>query len=129
MRSTLILPTHTNLKSRTDPARPDILWVSGPGIPHPNPRLYKFLCRVFSPESLLEGDEFMEHAPWLCRADYEKETARLLGQGMSCLVYSVSRPRRDPANPWNMEHPRWQAYEFAPSWDEDTDPVVEGGHK
>lgn len=123
------LPTHDNLQARSDPAQPEIVFISGPGIPHPNPRLYKFLCRVFSPESLLEGDEFMEQAPWLCIADFEKETARLLGQGMSCLVYSMSLPRRDPTNPWNMAHPRWQGQQFAPSWDEDTDPVVAGGHK
>lgn len=125
----MIFPTYANLASRSDDAQPRIMYTSGS--PHllGNPRHYKYFWQVFIADTPFEGDEFFERAPRLCNAAFEKETERLFSQGMSCLVYGFRLPRRDPASPWDLSHPRWTGREFAPSWDEDTDPAVSGGHK
>ena len=125
----MISPAYINLKSLTDGAQPRIMFASGSLHPLGNPRHYKYFWQVFSSASSYEGDEFFERAPRLCNAAFEEETDRLLSQGMSCLVYGFRLPRRDPASPWDHSHPRWIGREFAPSWDEDADPVVSGGHK
>lgn len=125
----MIYPTHANLTSHSDPAAPRIMHTSGLLGPHGNPRHYKSFWQVFSADSPYEGDEFFERAPKLCNAAYEQEIARIVGRGMSCLVYGFRLPRRDPTNPFKLDHPKWQGCEFAPCWDEDTDPIVAGGHK
>lgn len=105
-----------------------MIYASGLG-PAGNPRFYKYLFRVFSDESPWEGDSFFRHAPLLSVADFYAETERLLQAGKSCAVYVVRRPRLDPANPWDLSSPRWQGASFAPPWDEDPDPLVDGGHR
>lgn len=125
----MIFPTYANLESRTNDAQPRIMFTSGSLQPLGNPRHYKYIWQVFGTDSPYEGDEFFERAPRLCNAEFEKEKVRLIDQGMSCLVYGFRLPRRDPASPWDLSHARWIGREFAPSWDDDTDPVVSGGHK
>jgi len=125
----MIFPTYAALASRSDAAQPRVMFTSGSPHPMGNPRHYKYVWQVFSPESPYEGDAFLEQAPRLCNAAFEQEVKRLVDAGMSCLVYGCRLPRRDPANPWDLGHPRWEGREFAPSWEEDTDPVVSGGHK
>lgn len=105
-----------------------MIYANGLG-PVGNPRFYKYLFRVFSDESPWEGDRFFQHAPLLSVADFYTETERLLQAGKSCAVYVVRRPRLDPANPWDLSSPRWEGVTFAPPWDEDLDPVVDGGHR
>jgi len=108
---------------------PHIYYASGPTGASGNPRHYKHFWQVFSLESPLEGGEFLQHAPGLCIAQCEAEIARLHAAGQSCMLYGWRRPRKDPANPWDLGSDRWKGVEFAPAWDEDSDPVVEGGHR
>lgn len=125
----MIFPSNANLKSRTDAAQPRIIFASGSLHLIGNPRHYKYFWQVFTAESPYEGGEFWEHAPRLCNAAFEQEAERLREQGLTCLVYGFRLPRRDPANPWKLDHPRWQDTNFAPCWDDDTDPMIAGGHK
>ena len=97
--------------------------------PSGNPRHYKYFWQVFSEESSLEGEAFLQHAPRLCTAEFEAELARLYNRGLSCLVYGWRLPRKDPTNPWDLDSARWKDVTFAPSWDEDPDPIVAGGHQ
>ncbi|GGY34742.1 hypothetical protein [Pseudoduganella albidiflava] len=122
-------PTYQALLRIPSEEHPRILYASGSPAPQGNPRFYKYLWQVFSLQSPWEGGEFFAHAPVLCNADVEKEVQRLVDLNLSCLVYGFRRPRRDPANPWDLTSPRWQGVRFAVSWDEDTDPVVMGGHR
>lgn len=125
-------PTYEKLRSLTSgdyQDRPIVHFASGPTAPSGNPRLYKYFWQVFSLESPLEGHAFMQHAPRLCTAQLEAEIERLGRSGLSCFVYSSRRHRKDPSNPWDLNHAKWNAVEFAPSWDDDIDPVVAGGHK
>jgi hypothetical protein len=125
----VLKPSYNNLRRRTAENPPGIYIASGPVGPSGNPRFYKFFWQVFSLESPLEGDAFLEHAPRLCNAQREAEIERLLTRDMSCLVYGWRRPRKDPANPWDLNNAKWHGVEFAPSWDDDRDPVTAGGHK
>jgi hypothetical protein len=123
----MMKPTRRALAMQ-DTGAPHVIYASGRG-PSGNPRLYKYLFRVFSPESPWESDEFFSQSPLLSVGSFYLEAGRLLNAGKSCVVYIIRRPRLDPANPWDLSSPRWQGATFAPSWDEDPDPVVDGGHR
>lgn len=101
---------------------------SGSPGPQGNPRFHKYYWRIFSLECPWEGDEFFRYAPVLCNADYLREVERLLKKRRSCMIYGFRRPRMDAGNPWDLHHPKWATMQFAVSWDEDTDPPVDG-HK
>lgn len=124
----MLHPTYDNLRRRSGDG-PSVMYASASPGPAGNPRHYKYFWQVFSLESTLEGGEFLQHAPALCTAQFEAEVARLNARGLSCLVYGWHRPRLDPSNPFDLNHNKWKGMEFAPSWDDDPDPVVEGGHK
>jgi hypothetical protein len=106
----------------------EVLYCKG-GTLHPNPRFYKHYWQVFTPQCGLEGDLFFEKAPMLCTHDFLKTLEELQAAGQSCMVYEWTRPRKDPNNPFDWNHPRWKDREVAPAWDDDTDPVTVGGHK
>lgn len=122
-------PTYRNLQRSTDRATPWVSYCSGSPAPQGNPRFYKYHWQVFSLECPWEEADFFRHAPILCNADCEKEVQRLIARKLSCMIYGFRRPRRDPANPWDLNSPRWEGVRFALSWDEDTDPAIDGGHK
>lgn len=123
------MPTYENLIGQLLEAEPTAIIASGPLCPSGNPRFYKFYWRVFSLKSRLEGNMFLARAPRLCNARYEAEVDRLLARGMPCLVYGFRRPRMDPTNPWDLTKAKWKGVKFAPSWDDDPDLIVDGGHK
>ena len=125
----MLKPMYENLHDRTSKDRPCIRFASGPTAPSGNLRFYKFFWQVFSLESPLEGNAFLQHAPRLCNAQFEAEIERLRERGLSCMVYSWRRPRKDPSNPWDLNNVKWNGVEFAPSWDDDIDPIIAGGHK
>ena len=125
----MMRPTCKNLQEIADGETASVHIASGSAGPQGNPRLYKYFWRVFSAQSPWEGDDFFMHAPALCTADYEKEVERLLALNLSCLIYGFRRPRKDPSNPWDLSNPKWKDRQFAISWDEDDDPIVDGGHK
>jgi hypothetical protein len=125
----MIIPKYKVLTGRLACEESQISWALGPSWPRFNPRHYKFYWQVFTLTSPYEGYEFFQHAPRLCSAQYQKEMERLCAERVPALIYSFKLPRRDPANPFDLSHPKWKDVEFAPSWDEDQDPIVEGGHK
>ncbi|MBL8792588.1 MAG: hypothetical protein JNM56_01655 [Planctomycetia bacterium] len=47
-------------------------------------------------------------------------------------LYNRQLPRRDSANPFDPDHPRWAGVEWALAYDDDLDPVAAeplAGHK
>lgn len=121
-------PTFANLaKLAGEP--PSVRYCSGSPWPLGNPRHFKHLWQLFSAESPWEDDDFFEHAPLLCGADFLREAERLVQAGLTCLVYGQRRPRPDPTHPWDRSGPRWRNAVFAPCWDEDPDPVYHEEHK
>jgi hypothetical protein len=125
----MMSPTYRNLKATTSWWRPSVSICSGSRGPQGNPRFYKYYWRVFSLECPWEDGDFFKYASVLCNAACEKEVERLLQKRRSCMIYGFKLPRKDPGNPWDMTHARWANTAFALCWDEDTDPVVEGGHR
>jgi hypothetical protein len=125
----MMIPRYDALKGTADAANASVTFCSGSSGPRGNPRFHKYYWRIFSLECPWEDHDFFRQAPILCNADFEKEIRRLLAKNLSCMVYGFHKPRSDPANPWDISHAKWKNVEFAPSWEEDTDPVVEGGYK
>lgn len=125
----MLTPTYEALIPYLVAEKPSIIGALGPLYPKGNPRFYKYYWRLFSLESRYEGQEFLRRAPRLCTSAYLLEKERLFAKGMSFLVYGLHRPRMDFTNPWDPSKAKWQGVKFAPSWDEDKDPIVFGGHK
>lgn len=124
----MLRPTIVNFNKQTQGQPPCIIYASGSPAPHPNPKLYKYLWQVFTPELGLEGDAFFEQAPVLSTARYYAHIEKLIASGQSGMVYGFRRPRCGPGSPIDPLSEKWRAVEFAPSWDNDPDPIFEG-HK
>jgi len=124
----MLAPTFSNLNKITT-AEPSVYYASGSPSLSGHPHFYKYLWQIFSADAQWEGGAFFAQATRLCQHDFLAHVARLLAGGHSCLAYGERRPRQDPRRPRDLCHPKWQHTLFAPSWDDDTDPVVAGGHK
>lgn len=99
---------------------------------HPNPRFYKYVWWVFWSESPAEGWGFLSNRYRLSTAAAVELLAELKARGEPYWLYNQRLPRRDPANPFDVNHPRWQDVEWAPAYDDDSDPVAPeplAGHK
>ena len=99
---------------------------------HPNPRLYKYHWWIFWSESPVDGLEFLDDKYRLNTAAAMALSAELKATGEPSWLYNRHLPRRDPANPFDFNHPRWRDSEWAPAYDDDPDPVAPGplaGHK
>jgi hypothetical protein len=91
---------------------------------HPNPRFYKYYWWVFWSESRTDGQEFLRDGHRLSTAAALELMADLKSRGEPHWVYNRRLPRRDPANPFDPNHPRWQDAEWALAYDDDPDPVA-----
>ena len=99
---------------------------------HPNPRFYKYYWWVFWSGSPVDGLEFRSNKYRLSTAAAMALLADLKASGEPCLLYNRRLPRRDPANPFDTNHPRWRDAEWAPAYGDDPDPVTPeplAGHK
>jgi len=99
---------------------------------HPNQRFYKYVWWVFWNGSRADGSEFLGDEYRLSTAAALSLVADLKAKGEPYWLYNSRLPRRDPANPFDVNHPHWQGAEWAPAYDEDSDPVAPeplAGHK
>ena len=99
---------------------------------HPNPRFYKYHWWVFWRESPVDGSEFLSDKYRLSTAAAMALSADLKARGEPSWLYNRRLPRRDPANPFDTNHPRWRDAEWAVAYDDDPDPVAPeplSGHK
>ena len=88
---------------------------------HPKPHYYKFYWWIFSKYSPVEGRNFLDKKYRLSTAEAMRFMDELAKEKEPCMVYNVRLPRLDSKNPFNPNSSRWEGYEWAPSWDEDTD--------
>jgi len=92
---------------------------------HPNPRFYKHYWWVFHRGSPCEGNKFLTE-PYRLNEFEARQLMRALDQkDEPYMVYNDYVPRKgvsffDPAAK------KWKGVEFAPSFDDDTDPECEG---
>jgi len=110
------------------PTREDFHRWSGTGLAffgtylHPNPRLYKYIGHIWTPDSPLEGGEFFKHSARYCTAQFHEVQDRLLAAGASGFIYNRQLSRRGLGKPFDLTHPRWANREWAPDWEDDLDP-------
>jgi hypothetical protein len=124
----MLTPTFQNFHRRCEDG-PFVSYARLSSTMSSRPRLYKYLWQIFTSESPWENEDFFRHTPYLCTAALLCEIQRLTNAGHSCIIYGITRPRKGSGAPWDMNHPRWKNATFAPSWDDDTDPVCMNGHK
>lgn len=93
---------------------------------HPEPRAYKYLCRVFSRESAREGWDFLASAPYFCLHDAMQRVAHLVETGEPCILYQTSIPRLAAPVPFSASSLRWQGVKFACAFADDPDPEWQG---
>jgi hypothetical protein len=99
---------------------------------HANPRFYKYVWWVFWSESPADGWVFLGDGYRLSTAAAVELLAVLTARCEPYWLYNCRLPRRDPANPFDVNHPRWRHVEWAPGYDDDPDPVAPepfAGHK
>ena len=97
-------------------------------LPASDPRWYKYVWQIWTPDSPLEGPEFFQHGPRYCTARFHEAQVRLLGTGVSGFIYNRQLPRRGLGKPFDLTHARWANREWAPAWEDDPDPEW-NGHK
>ncbi|AIS95995.1 hypothetical protein BTHA_1287 [Burkholderia thailandensis MSMB59] len=95
---------------------------------HPNPRWYKYIWQIWTPDSPLEGAEFFEHGPRYCTAQFHEMEKRMFEAGASGFIYNRQLPRRGLDKPFDLTHPRWANREWVLAWEDDPDPEW-NGHK
>jgi hypothetical protein len=94
---------------------------------HSNPYFYKYYFWVFHQNSPCDGREFLTSDYRLAFAEAQKLLKELEAAEKNCWLYNDKLPRQDPENtPWDPKSPRWQNTEWAPSFEEDLDPLHNG---
>lgn len=93
---------------------------------HPNPRFYKYRWQIYTENCEWEGGDFFENAPQYCTAACMARLQALDVPGVKYLLYNYIYPRRFEGMPFDPQHAKWQSCQWAPSWEDDPDPVWKG---
>lgn len=90
---------------------------------HPNPFFYKHEWRVFWRGSPTDGKDFFQDQYLMCTAHTMTLKTELEARGESYWLYGGGRPRLDPGRcPFDIHHPRWAKTNWAPAYEQDSDP-------
>lgn len=93
---------------------------------HPSPALFKYLWRVFTHDSPIEGHEFWDHGPQLCTFACFEWLERLDAGDIPYLLYNSRRRRQFTGMPFDPSSERWINAEWAPALEDDSDPAWNG---
>ena len=94
-----------------------------------NPRLYKFRWWVFHSGSPAEGAEFLGRYEYsLSTRDAMEFIDCLTREKKIHLIYNRRYRRAGPDVPWKKNYESGEKIDYAPVFDEDSDPIFEG-HK
>ena len=97
---------------------------------HENPRWYKYFWFLFTAESPTDGHSFLSDENKLTFFEFERELERVKGIGLEAWVYNVKLHRIGGDSPFDETKLRSRGItEFAPSFDQDLDPVTSEGFK
>lgn len=108
--------------------RPNALWFCLGYLPITPPRFYKYTWQIWTPDCEIEGREFLRYAPRMSTAAFMARYEAMSNANLPGWIYRHDHPREGPGTPFDSSHPKWNNVEFAPSWDDDLDPVW-NGHK
>ena len=93
---------------------------------HPNPYFWKYSWWVFHEGSPCDGWQFLQPEHRLPTGIALPLARDIRERGGLCLVYNRRLPRLDPVrSPFDPAHPRWIDYEWAPAFEDDTDPLYQ----
>ena len=97
---------------------------------HPNPRFYKYYWWVFWRGSACEGHQFRSNEHRLSTKAAFDLMHVLSKKKEPHIIYNSRLPRLGPDTPFDPDSKRWPAdTEWAPAYDEDTDPICKDGFK
>lgn len=94
---------------------------------HQNPRSYKYHWQIFWRGSPCDGSQFFE-TEQLSTEDAFKFMAELRTKLEPFWIYNL-RKRRIGVAIWDLDSSKFSDEEWAPAYDEDTDPIHESGHR
>ena len=95
---------------------------------HPNPLFYKYYWWVFHSKSPIEGQAFLTEDYRLCSAAAKQLRGQLKEANEPYWLYNRKFPRLDPINaPFDRFSEKWINADWAPSFEDDTDPIVQWG--
>ena len=97
---------------------------------HPNPKWFKYYWFVFTAESLIDGDSFFSDDNKLSFSEFESELARVKSLGLEAWIYNIKLYRLGEGSPFDEAKLRAKGItNFAPSFDEDQEPMSSQGYK
>jgi hypothetical protein len=118
------LPT----RERWERNPPGALWFCLGYLPRTPRKFYKYTWQIWTPDFELEGHEFLRYAMRMSTAAFMARYEEMFRSNLPGWIYRHDRPREGPGTPFDRNHLKWKDVEFAPSWDDDPDPVW-NGHK
>jgi hypothetical protein len=94
--------------------------------PHSNPRFYKYYWWVFHKGSPEEGEAFLVPRYRLCMHDAYALERELRARRETFITHNRQHPRFDPRRPFDPNAKKWANVEWAPCFEDDTDPLYKG---
>ena len=93
---------------------------------HTNSQLYKHIWQIFTLDSKLEGEDFLEHGPRLSTAACMAKLQEIKTLKDLYILYGSKRPRRFPGMPFDPNNKQWHGVQWAPALQDDPDPMWNG---
>ena len=97
---------------------------------HPNQKWYKYYFWIFTAESPIDGHSFLSDENKLTFSEFESELKRVKSLGLEAWVYNVKLHRLGDDSPFDEQKLRDRGItDFAPSFEDDQDPMTSDGFK
>ena len=97
---------------------------------HENPRWFKYNWWIFTAQSPTDGHSFLSDENKMTFFEFERELERVKSLGLEAWVYNIKLYRLGEGSPFDETKLRARGItEFAPSFDEDQDPMTSDGFK
>ncbi|MDX4037703.1 hypothetical protein [Aliarcobacter skirrowii] len=126
------LITKENAKKRLEQRGKDfmVIFVSGSNI-NPNPKLYKYYWWIYSMESKEKSaaEVFYSKAHRLSIKKFEEEAKRLQDNKISFAYVNSRYYRLGSIFNYEKLKEKYPDIEFAPAYEDDSDEMIENGHK
>ena len=126
------LITKENAKKKLEARGEDFMaiFVSGSNL-HPNPKMYKYYWWIYSMESQEKSaaEVFYSKALRLTTKEFEKESIRLQDNKISFAYVNRKLHRLGSTFDYEKLKEKYPDIEFALSYEDDNDEMIENGHK
>ena len=97
---------------------------------HPNPNWFKYYWWVFTSDSPCDGHSFLSEENKLTFFQFERELEHVKSLGLEAWIYNIKLHRLGEGSPFDEQKLREKGItEFAPSFEDDLDPVTSDGFK